>query len=424
MDRSQPLGDVFELLKWVLLGMAFTYLWVDCLNGVLIRIGVGLSISQLFKMALLAGMLLYLLWKNTSYFLISFGLILFFLFPLLLRSIFTGDTRGVVGDFGYNLKLILFPISFLFFGSLDNIKGQNLKIRNTFAWSNFALIAVNILLGVAGIGYSQYNGPEGAGIGGRGFFYAGNEVAGIFVLFGGVCWYLTKGWGSIFRFVFFVFLLILGIMNTSKTAILGIILIVGLTELPTLLKKKMSLGQFLIVLMLPFLAFAIVGSVYYGVQATGLIDRISFFYQRMDLLTFILSGRNEMVAGAMSFYTEVFGFWDYLFGLGNGEFVDMMGRYHTKAQIIEIDFFDLLFINGMLGMGLILAIYVAVTCKSMYEGIISNTPYWAINLILILISMMAGHIFNSAMLGISLGFFNGLVVHYPSSKTQSTSILV
>lgn len=422
MNKSQKVGEIFKLLKWAIFAMAFTYLWIDCVNGVLMRIGIGISISQLYKMALLAGMLLFLLWKNTTYFLISFGLILFFLVPLLFKSIFTGETRGVVGDFGYNLKLILFPISFLFFASLDYNQEKSIKLRNTFAWSNFTLIAINILLGVLGIGYSQYNGPEGGGIGGRGFFFAGNEVAGIFVLFGGVCWYLTKKWNGIIRFSFFVFLLLLGVMNASKTAILGIIIIIALTELPSLIKKRMSFGQFLGVLLLPFLAFAIVAGIYYGIQATGLIDRISFFYQRMDLLTFILSGRNEMVEGALKFYTDIYNLWDFLFGIGNGEFVTLMGKYHNKAQIIEIDFFDLLFINGMLGLGLILSIYAMVTMKSIYEGMKVKTPYWAINLVLILISMMAGHIFNSAMLGISLGFFNGLVVSEPLKKFQADSV--
>ncbi|TFV97202.1 hypothetical protein E4S40_00670 [Algoriphagus kandeliae] len=387
--------------------MAITYLLVDCINGVLMRIGIGISISQLYKMGMLAGMLSYLLFKKPMIFLASFSLILFFLLPLLFKAMLTGETRTVVGNFGYNLKLILFPISFFFFYSLDfNSQGLK-KFWNAFIWFNFWLIAVNILLGVLGIGYSQYDSPEGQGIGGRGFFFAGNEVAGIFLLFASAAWFQTKNWTGIFRFFFFLFLLVLGVLNTSKTAILGIILIVGLLELPKFLKKRITIGRFVGLLSLPFLAMGMGALIVWGIQATGLIDRILFFYERLDLLTFILSGRNQMVMGAMSFFPTVYSFWDYLFGVGNQEFLQLMGIYHGDPHTIEIDFFDLLFMNGFLGLGLVLGIFLWATIRS-FSGSLTESPIWAVNLILLLISFLAGHIFNSAMLGISLGVVNGL----------------
>lgn len=390
--------------------MTFFYLGVDCLNGILIRIGIGISISQLFKMLMLAGMLIYLLRENTVYFLLAFGMILFFLVPSMAKSLGTGETRTIVGNFGYNLKLLLFPISFLFFNSLPKWNwGQN-RLFRWFVWCNFGLISINILLGVLGIGYSQYNGPEG-GIGGRGFFFAGNEVAGIFVLFSGTCWYLIREKGFMFKLLFFAFLLILGILNASKTAVFGVLLIVMLLEINLKIPRRISLAELFRYLTIPLLLVAIPFILYLGIQSTGLIDRISFFYERMDLLTFILSGRNEMVAGAMAFYPSDYSLWDYLFGLGNLEFLEKMGTFHGVSHTIEIDFFDLLFMNGWLGLGLILGIYMLILIRSvlMPSGMPSGNM-WAINLVLLLISFMAGHVFNSAMLGISLGFLNGLPV--------------
>ncbi|WP_111672130.1 O-antigen ligase family protein [Algoriphagus litoralis] len=389
--------------------MTFSYLSVDCVNGVLMRMGVGISISQLFKMGMLAGMLLFLLWKNLNYFLIAMGMILFFLLPLLVKSMLTGDTSTVVGNFGYNLKLLFFPISFLFFSSVGILDSKKDTIISAFAWINFSLIAINIFLGVLGIGYSQYDGPEGQGIGGRGFFFAGNEVAGIFVLFAGVCWHLSKSWNGLLRLVFFLFLVILGVLNTSKTAILGILIVTFFLELPKFFNKRLSFGRFLGLIFLPVFGFLITVGVYWGIQATGLIDRIAFFYQRMDLLTFILSGRNEMVSSALSFYGVAYGFWEYLIGVGNLEFLELMRQYHGEAHTIEIDFFDLLFMNGWMGMGLIMSFYLFVFLRGFVEpSHLKTTPMIPINFTLLLISLMAGHIFNSAMLGISLGFFNGL----------------
>ncbi|WP_222116022.1 O-antigen ligase family protein [Algoriphagus algorifonticola] len=391
--------------------MTFTYLLVDCFNGLLMRIGIGISISQLYKIGLLAGMLLFLLGRRPIAFLAAFGLILFFLIPLLFKSLLSGDTSTFVGNFGYNLKLILFPVSFLFFSNLE-LSRENLKAYwKSFAWFNFILIAFNIFLGVLGVGYSQYDSPEGQGIGGRGFFFAGNEVAGIFLLFSGVCWYLTKNLNGISRFLFFLLLLVLGVLNTSKTAILGIILIVGLIEVPKFFTKRMSLGRFLGLLSLPLLVIGLVGIIYWGIQATGLIDRIAFFYDKLDLLTFILSGRNQMVQGALTFYPSMYSFWDYLFGVGNQEFLKLMGIYHGNPHTIEIDFFDLLFMNGFLGLSLVLGIFVWATFRSLTQKQ-SKSPIWAINLVLLFVSFMAGHIFNSAMLGISLGMLNGLGFKY------------
>jgi len=383
-------NSLFQYLKWILLIMTFSYLSVDCLNGVLLRANIGISISQIFKMGMLIGMLIYMAGRSFSNFMIAVGLFLFFLVPILFKSLLTADTSTVIGNFGYNLKLILFPISFLFFESINDDTGKKELIFKRFAWINFSLIAINILLGVLGIGYSQYDGPEG-GIGGRGFFFAGNEVAGIFLLFGGVCWYLSKSWPSFPRILFFLFLLILGILNTSKTAILGILLIVGMLELSSKIPTKISLFRLLGLLMSPFLVAGVIGLIYEGVQATGLVDRISFFYQRMDLMTFILSGRNQMVEAALSFYPNMYTLWDYLFGIGSLEFLELMGRFQGTPHSIEIDLFDLLFMNGWLGMGLILGFYLLILIRSLcWPTTLKKSPMWAINLVLLLISLMAG----------------------------------
>lgn len=390
--------------------MTFFYLGVDCFNGILLRLGVGVSISQLYKMGMLMGMLVYLLRSNTAYFGICLGMILFFLVPPMAKSLSTGDTITIVGNFGYNLKLLLFPISFLFFSSLPKHDwGQNRTYR-IFVWANFGLIIINILLGVLGVGYSQYDGPDG-GIGGRGFFFAGNEVAGIFVLFSGTCWYLIREKGFTFKFLFFVFLLVLGILNASKTAVLGILLIIMMLEVSLEIPRRLTLGELLKYLAIPIIAICIPFILYIGIQTTGLIERFSFFYERMDLLTFILSGRNEMVEGALRFYPSDYTLWDYLFGLGSLEFLEMMGVYHGVAHSIEIDFFDLLFMNGWLGLGLVMGAYLLILFRSLFVPKAALSGHmWAINLVLLLISFMAGHVFNSAMLGISLGFLNGLPV--------------
>ncbi|MBN7817581.1 O-antigen ligase family protein [Algoriphagus pacificus] len=403
---------LFIYLRKILIGMVLVYLAVDCFNGVLLRIGIGISISQLFKMAILFGILLYLIRSNLTYFLLSLALILAFIVPPITQSLSSGETSTVVGNIGYNLKLLLFPISFFFFASLPKYDWGQSRLFKLFAWFNFALIATNILLGVMGIGYSQYNGPEG-GIGGRGFFFAGNEVAGIFVLFSATCWYLIRDKSFLFKSAFFIFLLLLGILNASKTAILGILLIISLLEIDLQVPKKISLAQLFKYLLIPIIIIAIPVVLYIGIKSTGLIDRISFFYQRMDILTFILSGRNQMVLGAMTFYPNIYSFWDYLLGLGNLEFLEQMRIFHGVAHTIEIDFFDLLFMNGFLGVVIILGFYLLILIRSIIPSGREVTKYmWAVNLILILISFMAGHVFNSAMLGISLGFFNGLPVAF------------
>ena len=67
-----------------------------------------------------------------------------------------------------------------------------------------------------------------------------------------------------------------------------------------------------------------------------------------------------MVLGAMSFYPTIYTFWDYLLGLGNLEFLEQMGVFHGNPHLIEIDFFDLLFMNGLLGLGLVFGFYILV----------------------------------------------------------------
>lgn len=344
------------------------------------------------------------------------GLICFFIFPPLLFSLYQGSPAYLFSDFAYNFKLLLFPLSFLFFYSLRIEEPRKKTILRNFTALNFTLIVCNILLGILGIGYSQYSSAD-ASIGGRGFFYAGNEVAGIFVLFSAFAWYFIAKRPGWIKFVTFLFLLSIAVLNSSKTSILGILMVVGLYEISFSINPRISFFQLIKGLLLPIFIIAIPIVIYFGVKSTGLLERMAFFYERMDILTFILSGRNLMVEAATKFFFTEYSFLEYLFGAGQQGFLNLMNIYNGSPHFIEIDFFDVLFMNGFFGVIVVFGFFGFVLVRSFLLK--RGSPYdmiFIVNIVLLLVSFLAGHIFNSGMLGISLGLFNGLSLS-TASKT-------
>jgi hypothetical protein len=271
---------------------------------------------------------------------------------------------------------------------------------------NLVVLLVNLFLGSLGLGYKQYK-VVGGGIGTRGFFYAGNEMAGLLLVLFTISLFLTYKNSSKGRYYFLSLIyLMFAILSSTKVAIIGIIisiLIIPKLDMKLNFKEYLKINpnrflkRFLLVLsLLSIVLFAIINS--------GLWDRWEFFYNNTfsnGIFSFILSGRDiEARKQIISFY-ENNSFLYWIIGIGAND-----------SRIVEMDFIDILINYGLYGIITFYGFFLIVLTR-IYKnakqniGLFSNLALYLI-VLLFFVSTFTGHIIFSAMAGVYIGILSSL----------------
>ena len=277
-------------------------------------------------------------------------------------------------------------------------------------WAGALIIAINILVGLTGVGYSTY-GSNQNGLGTTGFIYGGNELGGLliviycFVLHYVWCvkraWYLPVG----------LLCLFLSLAVATKTAALAGLLSTALIpfvnergNLLKLTKLKLSL-IFIIAAIAIFAAFYLVDLF----LQSDLYARVSWAYNNFGLLGFIFSGRQDFVAYHLQLYTRQDSILTLLFGLGVGGVADTTTKYSA-----EVDPIDVLVWFGIVGFIIVfsMAMYFLVSSfrKLHDSGYFYAPAVFLSNLLLFVTACFSGHIWTSGMLGISWALLNSLML--------------
>ena len=387
--------------------LIYFYLPIDTLNGVLIR-NMEFSVSPYYKSLILSLILIYLTRKKILYPLKwSIFFLIFFIFHY-----FLGTFSSI--EFFWGLKFLAIVFSFYFFKDL--FLNKRLEIIIKLAFISFWLIAINILIGLSGFGFSQYAHNE---IGTRGLFYAGNEL-GILLLITSIILlsnFLIKK--DIKKFLLFsLIFMFFGAMLTSKTAVLGQVLVVfslpiinlnntrkGLVLTKSSL-KLMSFGFFVVFLGLPYL-------IYFVLFKMNLIARLSYWMGKEDKLTLFFSGRNLLAEDVYKYLKTHNTFFNNLIGYGYDNLMVAAGRS------VEIDFVDLFMLFGLIGIIGMYGFFVEQLRKGSYLKSKNNVikPYITFGIYLLLaLSCLSGHVLNSGMAGMVIGAFLALQ-YYKSSET-------
>lgn len=379
--------------------LVYLYLPIDTINGVLIR-NQDISISPVYKVLILLLMLYYLI-KNKIYAPLKWVLFFFVIFIIhVVMDIFTSI------DFFWGLKFLAIIISFHFFKKL--IIDGHIDIVKKLAFISFAIIALNVIIGVSGYGYAQYARND---IGTRGLFYAGNEL-GVLLLITSIIiltHYLKKK--NNIKYLFFSLLFILfGAMLATKTAVLGQILVVSLlpvinffqTSNGFIVKKRslklVAIGSITLLMGIPYL-------INYVLYEMNLMARLSYWSEKVDMITLFFSGRNLLAADVLNYWKSHSNTFNNLFGYGYDELL------HSAGRSVEIDAIDLFMVFGIVS---VLAMY-GFFIDQYFKGSKLNSkefiyrPYVRFGILFLLVlSCMSGHVLNSGMAGLLIGAFLSL----------------
>lgn len=364
---------------------------VDALNGFLLK-NDFFSISQIYKV-LIAIIIVVRCWGNrmiSSYVCAVFFYLSFYIINIILHGEDVGSSIALVSKF---LTSILFFLYFICIIRTDE-KYFVRKAPNVFKW-NFFFFAINMLLGIMGFGYAAY-GEVDEGIGSKGFFYAGNELSGVVAAVFPWVFYYIKSKSSIFSyFASGAVLLVLVYTLSTKSGIFATLLLFVMIALFYGDRKMKTI--------ILLLSIAVLLYVVYHIQSllgteVAIVERFNFFLERDGLLNAMTAGRLDYwEEESVEFYNSDFFSW--IFGLGG-------------MRTVEMDPPDSLLNCGLIGLLSLVYFYIK-GLSNPFKKCYANNPYkmvvFSSNLILIIISISAGHIFFSSMAGMLIALSNAML---------------
>lgn len=407
---------------WIIC-LLFLLIPLDIVNGILLHNNVVLpiSVSQIYKVFIMALLLLRISLNKNKFLFVCFLFILLIL-PSAYQIVKQGSYSFVLADIIKSTRYLLPVISFLFFAEVFK-KKKLLNHKTTFTLIRFtySFLVINIFTKYIGLGYPMYKHGD---IGSRGFFHAGNELSVLLIILSSIMAYnmwVKKRKKSFY--LFFVLNILVGITLSSKTGILGILLVFFLIPIKlhsrSLSLRKFGMSILTLLLVLPavlFLAWEII-------KSSPLYLRFAFFWEKLDVVTFLLSSRNKFAKSAYEIYESSYSTLEKIIGVGQGRFESLNGNKN-----IEIDVFDIFFAYGYLGVITFLLFILFLIFQSWrFKMKPTIYPYasfvFLIAFILLGISTVAGHVFNSGLAGVFLGVLFALMFKQNNDKEESITAI-
>lgn len=395
------------LLEKIIIIMLYGFILIDMVNGYFIQNGI-MSISILYKLLTLGFIVIYLF--NSKIFIEKLsGLILILLGYLVIHFFIVSDLLITLGGLDWLIKFISIIVFYLFFSHL--LKSNKEKFIFLFAKHSFIFLIFNFVLGFLGFGYGMYRNAE-VQIGTKGFIFAGNEISLAIILSGAILQMKFIEQREYKKLIFVsILMLSMSALLTSKVSIIASILITFCFPFIKVSKQlkylKLQRQDFYFsTLILIFIPIVSIGFIYYALFISNLMDRLSYFYDKVDLLTLIFSHRNIWAIEALNVFYYKYSFFEYFFGTSQSWFA-----FISDHKMVEIDFIDFLMTYGIVGVffsyGFLGFIFYKLIKNKYYN------PYYGylffMLFLLIGMSLTSGHIINSGVAGALIGSLLTLV---------------
>ena len=400
----------FFQLTFLMIGLS---LLIDAINGYFLS-GLGLDpkLSALFKFILIS----LALFQIGAYAPKVLAFVLVFFILMLIGPIIsffeTLSLAGFVDDVTTGLKIYTAMIIFIYVALVCH--KWPLLVQKYGKWClifAFIVLSANIVLGVLGFGFSSYgdiDSDSSSAIGIKGFFYAANEVSGIFIVLFGSVLHLLWQKRRVLYVLFSPLVLLTAVLIATKAAMLAAAMLIFAIPLFNERHKLLNLTWLKVKMILPVIVVMIILLIVLVpiFESTGLWNRFIWFYEKKGIIGIILSGRDEFIVSALDAYMRYANLTDILFGLSKA------GLGLITKNTIEIDPIDMYLWHGISGILLFLT-YLAIFFRVSYLSAVNKDSEWGpavllINIVLFAVSIIAGHIFTSGMLAPLLGLINGL----------------
>ena len=417
----------------IILFLMLPSLLIDSITGwMLMNSPIMISLSQIYKAGIITAMFAWLacFWFRGITFL--FGLLTLLLIMMVWHTFSATSFSSVTEDMRFNLSLFAHFIYYLFLiGYVRRIKNNLLVLLRLesiilyICWFSFFIIALNIISGAFGFGYSTYASYTQGGevsAGWKGYFVAGNDISSVFLLVTSII--LIKAWfcwNIVSYLIISVAMLILAIMLLTKAVIIGtLILIIGIPISMTAVISKWRFNPRPLIPAFFGLLFGLISLAWLVSSDSAIVRRTVSLNEKGGLFTAIISGRSDFFSTAMDVWQYNYNYIDWLLGLGWVGFMEAMSKILGYKKIVEIDYVDIFMVNGLVGLTLVMAVWVwylrsAITLS--FKLPIARAVVF-IDILLLCLAGTSGHVLYSAMNGMFIALLNVL----PTIKNEQLKI--
>lgn len=396
-----------------------SFIFIDMLNGVLIENSL-LSVSPIFKLFTMILIIIFLS-KSVKFIYQFIVFMMLLILYIIIHFYIIKDILITLKGLDWLIKFFTIVLYFAFFTFL--IKKKKEKYVYQFLFISFFFLFINFLFGFLGLGYSMYGNGTDYEIGTRGLIFAGNEISAALVICGStIQMYFIEKKQYFYFFLIGLIMMFMGALLTSKVSILSSILITLIFPLVKASEKfqylKISKKDFyfssFILLFIPLISF---GVIYYALFVSNLADRLTFFYEKLDLLTLVFSHRNIWAIEAIDIFYHKYNFIEYILGTGQTWFYLI-----SDNKMVEIDLIDFLMSYGILGILISYGFFIYLLIKLFANKQLN--PYFGYLLFLVFLiigmSLTSGHILNSGVAGAIIGATLSLInLKRPNNENTS-----
>lgn len=373
---------------------------IDTLNGFIIDLGLNSPLGKVYRLITI----LFFLWalitntKLNMKFIFGYLILGYFIVNPLILYLSDQDIAALKENFDFSYKIFLFLISIFAFTKITKNKNIHFinKMISISEWIVPSTVVIPYFLGIGNNTYLDYAGNP---VGFKAFYFSNNAlnvVLIVLLIFSMDQMYKTKGKELFTSGIKFLLILLSIILIGSKSSLV-ISAIMGLIYLGLFLKK---LSIFKIVI--SFLAGIIVLFIFRQ-QISDIIQLQFFMIKNNNFLTYLLSGRNGFMNIGFDVFNNNLNIFTLFFGLGNHEMVSQIGyrlsglSHYTKG--VEMDFFDLYFNMGLMGLSIVLCtmLFFIIKCRKASRYNPSETrPYKYAFISLLVFSFLGGHVITEA----------------------------
>ena len=380
---------------------------VDMISGYLVLVGVSSeggfgSIGQLFRLLIMLGCFL-ILRKKPVFFFTSMLAIAWLLFFEYYYFLFHNSLSGFLVGIAYGSKLIYLVLIFcvLHYQYKSNLISfySLLKFIRNYTF----IIALSLIFSfIFDIGFKTYYTRA---FGTKGFYASGNGLGvlmGVGLLLSIYYWKLYK---KKYSLLISLIICTASILITTKTSL--IFSIIGLFFIILFLKSRL-----LSLLVISVLVTCIIKFSEVLFSTLSLIFDVVYlrFQNSPSVLLFLMSNRDVFAIDALN-SIDFNGIYIFRLIIGFGVFISFRNPngIFTMYDTLESDFFDVLFMYGVVG----LLIYLAVVVFFLYKGI-KNKCFFLVFIFILLIahSLIAGHVLLNGMSGSLVPMLMLLILMY------------
>lgn len=379
-----------DLIGKILFYLILLCILVDSISGFfLLSIGFDTKLSLLFKLLILLLALFYIAKSSLQAIFFIFGCLIW-LFFVVITNLFLHSSISLTIDFTLAFKILAFPILFSYaFFLQKNIGSNYFSYVNAVLLFGYFVVVLNVVSGYFGLGYRTY---ESSQVGFKGYFFAGNELSAVFMVFST---YVIQR-AVVQSGILFLSLTLLNIfvgfsIGTKSGMIYSILSPLAIY----LIYNRNNFSKLILSILVFFVTIFIVYFYFYShVVEFNSIEKIAFNLTSGGVYRLFFSGRDEWLLTIINDFPDDHWVYHYIFGYGSEFIENSIGK-----GIVEIDPVDIYLLFGVLPL-------LAFMTFSIFSILI---PFWCINgvhapgilvlnIALFLFAIIAGHVWTSGML--------------------------